>query len=377
MFNLEAMPPVPAKEEDKQKKEQDIATPAANMETPLIAEEEHPEAEQVPKRAKDVPSNTLWKGMSQEEMMASATGATAERTAEREKKAQEQFAEMLVAQREMIREELQKHGGTMPDSSAGEKVAFPYDKMVAKESGALQWIADKLETTPGGRRLFAAFALVIGLSALPKQAEAGFWGDMGGAAASTAKGVFEGIVRQETARAVLSPQEKMREAEQKKRMEAARQEAAEQQKQQQIRMDELMRQEREKSKVEDARRQAEMQASQAKEMLKYYGESVINEVNNFNRSFKSAATLHKSENPAVAQENRLEVLMDIASNSLLTLKQYDNNYALKYGSKVSELSKDTQQKLENFIKDIKAGKSYLSEKWLDSPLKDVSFTPAN
>ena len=377
MFNLEAMPPVPAKEEDKQKKEQDIATPAANMETPLIAEEEHPEAEQVPKRVKEVPSNTLWKGMSQEEMMASATGATAERTAEREKKAQEQFAEMLVAQREMIREELQKHGGTMPDSSAGEKVAFPYDKMVAKESGALQWIADKLETTPGGRRLFAAFALVIGLSALPKQAEAGFWGDMGGAAASTAKGVFEGIVRQETARAVLSPQEKMREAEQKKRMEAARQEAAEQQKQQQIRMDELMRQEREKSKVEDARRQAEMQASQAKEMLKYYGESVINEVNNFNRSFKSAATLHKSENPAVAQENRLEVLMDIASNSLLTLKQYDNNYALKYGSKVSELSKDTQQKLENFIKDIKAGKSYLSEKWLDSPLKDVSFTPAN
>jgi hypothetical protein len=377
MFNPEAMPPVPVKEEDKQKKEQDIATPAANMETPLIAEEEHPEAEQVPKRVKEVPSNTLWKGMSQEEMMASATGATAERTAEREKKAQEQFAEMLVAQREMIREELQKHGGTMPDSSAGEKVAFPYDKMVAKESGALQWIADKLETTPGGRRLFAAFALVIGLSALPKQAEAGFWGDMGGAAASTAKGVFEGIVRQETARAVLSPQEKMREAEQKKRMEAARQEAAEQQKQQQIRMDELMRQEREKSKVEDARRQAEMQASQAKEMLKYYGESVINEVNNFNRSFKSAATLHKSENPAVAQENRLEVLMDIASNSLLTLKQYDNNYALKYGSKVSELSKDTQQKLENFIKDIKAGKSYLSEKWLDSPLKDVSFTPAN
>lgn len=377
MFHPDAMPPVPAKEEDKQKKEQIIADAAVNVETPLIAEEEHPEAEQVPKRAKEVPSNTLWKGMSQEEMMASATGATAERAAEREAKAQKNFAEALVAQREMIREELQKHGETMPSDSTTEKTAFPYDKMVASESGALQWIADKLEGTPGGKKLFAAFALVIGLAALPKQAEAGFWEDMGGAAATTAKGVFEGIVRQETARAVLSPQEKMREAEQKKRMEAARQEAAEQQRQQQTRMEELMQREREKSKVEDARRQAEMQASQAKEMLKYYGESVINEVNNFNRSFKSAATLHKSENPAVAQENRLEALMDIASNSLLTLKQYDNNYALKYGSKVSDLSRDTQQKLENFIQKIKAGDSSLAGKWLDSPLKDISFTPAN
>ncbi len=98
----------------------------------------------------------------------------------RQSEAQENFQQAVAAQRGMIREEL------LRDEIMGVRIAepgegspgFSQDRISSGMSGASEWILEKLSHVPGGKKFFGGLALIAGLSAIPKDAEAGFFGDL-------------------------------------------------------------------------------------------------------------------------------------------------------------------------------------------------------
>ncbi len=99
----------------------------------------------------------------------------------RQAEAREDFQQTVASQRAMIREELLRdeimNGGT--EKKEGEGPVSSQDQVATRKSGASEWILEKLDHVPGGKKFLGALALIAGLSAIPKDAEAGFFSDLG------------------------------------------------------------------------------------------------------------------------------------------------------------------------------------------------------
>jgi hypothetical protein len=98
----------------------------------------------------------------------------------RQEETREVFRETVASQRGMIHEELLRdeivNGGT--ERRGGGEPVFSQDQVATRKSGASEWILEKLSRIPGGKKFFGGLALIAGLSAIPKDAEAGFSSDL-------------------------------------------------------------------------------------------------------------------------------------------------------------------------------------------------------
>lgn len=154
--------------------------------------------------------------------METLAGVWAEKMASvREERAREAFCETVADQLAMLREELLRSGIVNGSASLGEskgdtKHAERFQGKgvpVPMESGTSHSIFEKMNLIPGGKKILGALALVAGLSAMPKDAEAGLFGDIG---------KVVGDIAVQSVRDIPREMERIRRADEQRRMQAER-----------------------------------------------------------------------------------------------------------------------------------------------------------
>lgn len=344
MFNFEAMSASSDNKDEKQKQEAILSVAEARHDDKAAEESDTVEQEASADEA-------LSSDMTQEDVIGLAGRLVAQETEKREAAGQVSFEKMVADQRQMIREELLRNErvGSGQASVSGENIVFSQDKMSSR-GGASEWILSKLERIPGGKKMFGALALVVGLSAISEQAAArGNNDDFGDRIERQATRGAEGEIGRVISDLIRAPR-KIYDTEQRAR-------AREQQQ-----MEQQMRQEQ---------RQAERRFQSQEQASEQYVKKVANEISAFKRSF-DRVLVQKSR----TADDRDGALLMAASDTIGDLEKYDNEYVARYGGNAYGLSVIAQEKLQDFVQNIKSGK-YSGEKWVENPLEEVSLAKFN
>lgn len=320
------------------------------------ASEESPITNESPEQG--VSENTLSQEMSAEEIFDLAANLVAESEREHAREAQGQFQEQVIAQRNMIREELMRaeNGERQEDGRNLTESGEFSDKLHRPTRGASEWMMEKLDGIPGGKKFLGGLALIAGLSALPEEGYANDSRYTIQNRHAEKKGIFDGVfesmgrtANQEIKRTgqdiVRSPRKVFDESIRK-----------------------LEQQDRERGMaMKQIQRQQEQDARNQERDAERYVDTVSREIVNFKRNFdRTSLQSYRS------LEDRNTNILRAALDSLSKFEALDNEYLKKYQGEAYGLSRIARGELSSFVRKMEGGK-FSQAKHIPNPLREVSL----